>query len=62
MATVQNSNFDWDEHNKHLARWVQTEEARQAFRNIDKEIQEETDSLRKRTIINYEECQKQFTI
>jgi hypothetical protein len=62
MTTVQNSNFDWDEHNKQLAQWVQTDEARQAFRNIDKEIQEETDSLRERTIINHEERQKQFTI
>ena len=59
---VQKSSINWDEQNSQLAQWVQTDDARQVFRNIDQEIQAETDSLRERTIINHEELQKQFTI
>jgi len=58
----QKTTIDWDEQNRRLAQWVQTDDARQVFCDIDTEIHAETDSLRERTIINHEELQKQFTI
>jgi hypothetical protein len=61
-VTDQKSTIDWDEQNAQLARWVQTDEARQAFHDLDREIQAETDVLRERTVINHEELQKPFTI
>jgi len=56
-------NIDWDESNALFEQWCQTGEAHAAFRNIDKEIEAETEELRKRlNPASLDELYKPFTI
>ena len=62
QETHQEQTMDWDILNDRLVQLTQTGEARQAFRDVERDVQAETDAFRKRTIINHDELQKPFTI
>jgi len=62
QETSQEKTMDWDALNARLAQLTQTDEACQAFQNLEQDIQAETDAFRRRTSISHDELHKPFTI